>query len=175
MKPGRLCACYRFVLRTIWFFFFRYPATLCWRLDLPVLWKPLCVFILWLRLIGRTWLFIYLHCCKLGPSHTQKNHLLCTYIAFCRQINIVLTGEKKLNPNLNSDSEFWMIQLLRNLSGFFFKNLFPYNVYMRKYVLNSKWGILSLPILPRLLPNQDWKPNIGWILACTTLVQKHSF
>lgn len=22
---------------------------------------------------------------------------------------------------------------------------------MRKYILNSKWGILSLPILPRLL------------------------
>lgn len=102
------------------FFFFRYPATLCWRLDLPVLWKPLSIFILWLRLIGRTWLFIYLHGCKLGPSHTQKNHLLCTYIAFCRQINIVLTGDKKLNPNSNSDSEFWMIQLLCNLSGFFF-------------------------------------------------------
>lgn len=105
----------------------------------------LCIFIVWLKLIARTWLFIYLCCCKLGHSSHKKNHLFCTCIAFCRQTNSVLTG-KKLNPNLTSASEFLEIWLLCDLSGFFL--FFPYNVCMRKYVLSSKWGILSLPIPP---------------------------
>lgn len=63
-------------------------------------------------------MIIYLCCFKLGPSSPKKkNHLLCTYIAFSRQINSVITG-RKLNPNLNSASEFLLIRPLSDLSGF---------------------------------------------------------
>lgn len=176
MKPGRLCALLQ-VCSQNHLGFFQIPchsllkawfacvveASLHFHTVTEIHWKNMTFYLFTLLQIRTL-------------THT-KNHLLCTFIAFCRQINIVLTGKRK--AELKFERCFRVLNDMAFVLSFrlFFLKFVSVSCIHEEVCMTLHMENIVFPHPPQTsaLPSQDWKPNICWILACTTLVQKLSF